>query len=347
MSTDVHYIVKKYSAPKKYRRFFELIITIGGCIGLIIGAWMVFAFYPYYAMGFIIPLSLSFVRCFIIQHDCSHGSLFTINAMNRWLGRCISIITFTPFTFWRHNHLIHHRTSSNLDQRGTGDIRMLTTDEYIQEKWFGKLTYRLSRNPFVLFLLLAPLYFLVIMRFNFSYYYRLPGYTDVHRNSIYLTDLTLIIFYVALGLTLSFYFILLILLPAFLLAAIMGVWFFYVQHSFPNSYFARQEKWDYKKAALEGSSYYKLPCILEWLTGYIGYHHIHHLCPKIPFYRLRETFIYNEAFQSATAYGLKDTIMLSKLVLYDEMKMQFISWHTFYANKKNKLSGNNKPKSKN
>jgi omega-6 fatty acid desaturase (delta-12 desaturase) len=137
-----------------------------------------------------------------------------------------------------------------------------------------------------------------------------------------------------LGIFLSFHFILLILLPTLLISAMIGVWLFYVQHSFPDSYFVRQDKWDYKKAALEGASYYRLPLILEWLTGYIGYHHIHHLCPKIPFYRLKEAFVQNEEFQSSKVYGLKDTIMLSKLVLYDEMNMKFISWHTFYANKK-------------
>ena len=333
MSQHIYRLTKEYSTPKRCRRFFELSLTIGGCIILIIAAWVAFITYPYYAMVFILPLSFSFMRCFIIQHDCSHHSLFTRSSVNNWLGRCMSIITFTPFTFWRWNHLVHHRTSSNLDKRGTGDINMLTIEEYTKKEWFNKLSYRLLRNPFILFSLLAPIYFIIILRFNFKYYHNIQGYKNAQRNSIYLTNFILVVFYAVLCVVLGYQFLLFILLPAFLIAAMFGVWLFYVQHNFPNSYFVRQDKWDYKKAALEGASYYRLPFILEWLTGYIGYHHIHHLCPKIPFYRLKEVFLQHEEFKTSKAYGLKDTSMLSKLVLYDEINMQFISWKTFHANK--------------
>ena len=129
MAKHIRHLTKKYSTSRSYRRFFELSLTIGGCISLIIAARLVIITHPYYAMAFILPLSFSFVRCFIIQHDCSHGALFTRRSINNWLGRFMSIITFTPFTFWRWNHLVHHKTSSNLDKRGTGDINMLTIDE--------------------------------------------------------------------------------------------------------------------------------------------------------------------------------------------------------------------------
>lgn len=318
-----------FNSHQKIRRFIELSLTLLATLGIAASAYLIFAHSHLLAMLLIVPFSLCAVRCFIIQHDCSHGALFASKSANRALGRALSLLTFTPFTFWRWGHLTHHKLTSNLDQRGIGDIYMLTVKEYRDASKTTKLLYRLSRHPAIFLLFLAPLYFLVILRFSFSYYKKIPSYNKAAKHSIYLTNLCLFLFYGLLFYVLGAKFMLLIYLPSFLLAAMIGTWLFYVQHNFPDSYFVRQDNWDHVAASLEGASYYKLPWVLEWLTGYIGYHHIHHFNAKIPFYRLREAYLKTPEFQSSKTYSLKDTITLAKLALYDEKNGGFITWKQY------------------
>lgn len=324
--------VSDYTAPKKMRRFVEIALTLLATLGIGTAAYFVHQYSTLWSLLFIVPLGLFFVRCFIIQHDCSHGALFQKKSTNQWLGRALSLLTFTPFEFWRWNHLVHHKNNANLDQRGIGDIYMLTLQEYQDAGFFHKLLYRLSRQPLIMLLILAPIYFLGVMRFNFKYYTKVPGYKKSATHSIYLTNIALAVFYGLLCYGLGYHFVLSILFPAFLFAAAIGTWLFYVQHTFPDAYFAREDKgWDHLSASLEGSSYYKLPWILTWMTGYIGYHHIHHFNAKIPFYRLRETFAAITEFQSPKTYSLKDSLTLAKLVLYDEALGRFITWRQYHA----------------
>lgn len=330
MQKNIYTRVSTYSRSKPLRRTIEIAVTLLSTIALVAAAYFVFMYSPMLSILFTLPLSLFMVRCFIIQHDCSHGALFKKRSHNQWLGRLMSLLTFTPFTFWRWSHMVHHKHNANLDKRGIGDIYMLTTKEYQESTKFQKCLYRLSRYPAIMLFILAPLYFLGIMRFNFNYYTKAPDYKRSATNSIYLTNIALVLFYGSLCYLLSYPFVLLVLLPAFLMAAVIGTWLFYVQHTFPDSYFERENNgWDHLTASLEGSSYYKLPWVLEWLTGYIGYHHIHHFNAKIPFYRLKEAFKNIEEFQSPKTYGLKDSIILAKLVLYDENVGRFITWKQY------------------
>lgn len=329
MHKNIYTQVIPYTKAKPNRRFVELTLTLFATAILIISAYFTFNYNVLLAIPFIILIGLFLVRCFIIQHDCSHGALFEKKLANQWLGRVLSLLTFTPFAFWKWGHLVHHRCNGNLDQRGIGDIYMLTVQEYSNARTFQKLLYWLSRHPIVMLLILAPLYFLCILRFNFKYYRKVPGYQKSATYSIYLTNISLILFYSALCYLFGYQFLVIILLPAFLLAAIIGTWLFYVQHNFPDSHFARDDKWGHLTASLSGSSYYQLPSILEWLTGYIGYHHIHHFNPKIPFYRLREVFLEINALQSPKTYGVKDTFKLAQLFLYDENIHRFITWRQY------------------
>lgn len=334
MPKNIYARVRHYANPKNTRRLFEVTITLIATLGLAAGAYLTFIHSPLFAMLFIPPLGLFLVRCFIMQHDCSHGALFEKRSANRWLGRALSLFSFTPFEFWRWSHMMHHKSNANLDQRGIGDIFLLTVQEYRDASKFQKLLYRLSRHPAILLLLLAPLYFLAIMRFNFSYYSKSPGYKKSATHSIYLTNVALAVFYGGLCYLLGYQFILFIFLPSLLLAAVIGTWLFYVQHNFPDSYFKRETTgWDHLSASLHGSSYYKLPWILEWLTGYIGYHHIHHFNAKVPFYRLREAFLKVSELQSPKTYSIKDSITLAKLALYDETAGRFITWNQYHQTK--------------
>ena len=340
MSRALANTTKAFTTQKKTRMTFEIASTIALYIALTLGASYTFHHSPWLAVLFIIPLALCAVKCFIIQHDCSHGSLFKNKKINTYFGRAMSMLTFTPYHFWRWNHLSHHRSSSNLDERGIGDIHMLTVKEYAKLSKTNKFIYRLSRNPFIFLGLLAPLYFMVIMRFILPYHKTAARYDNNVRNSVYLTDVFLILFYVTFGLLLGFKFLLCIYLPTFILSSIIGTWMFYVQHTFPDSYFVEKKDWDYQSAAFKGSSYYKLPFVLEWATGYIGYHHIHHYSARVPFYRLKEAFHHVPEFQNPVTLTLKDTLMLMKLVVYDTDRMGFITWKEYKHMAKNSVFDN-------
>jgi omega-6 fatty acid desaturase (delta-12 desaturase) len=265
------------------------------------------------------------VRIFILFHDCCHGSFFASRRANTILGYVSGIVTFTPFDDWRYAHNIHHATAGDLDRRGVGDIWTMTKEEYLAAPLRKRLAYRIYRNPFVLFGPGAALLFLFIQRFSTK------GAGKRERNSVVLTNLALLVVIAVASLTIGFQTYVLIQLPIILIGGTFGLWLFYVQHQFGNVYWARHDVWDPLRVALEGSSYYKLPKILQWFTGNISLHHIHHVRPNIPNYNLQQCYDDIPAFHAVTPRTIRTSFRSLRLGLYDEKQKKMISFRLLKA----------------
>jgi omega-6 fatty acid desaturase (delta-12 desaturase) len=245
--------------------------------------WMLRAGLPYWSILPLISLAAALlVRIFIIFHDCCHDSFFPSREANAVIGYLTGLMAFTPFEAWQHPHHLHHATTGDLDRRGVGDVWTMTLEEYRSAPWHTRFRYRFFRHPLVLFVLLPTLMFLVAHRFPRK------GAGPRERRSIVVTNLGLLVVLGAAHLTLGLPTYLLIQVPIMAMTGSIGVWLFYVQHQYEAVYWARHTEWDPARAALEGSSFYQLPRVLEWFTGSIGYHYLHHLRPRIPNYRLRQ-----------------------------------------------------------
>ncbi len=260
------------------------------------------------------------VRIFIIFHDCCHHSFFRNRTANKILGTICGFITMFPYSRWQHEHSVHHATSSNLDKRGTGDIWMLTVEEYVSASSMKKMQYRLYRHPFVMFVL-GPIYiFLFKNRFNRK------GARLRERFNTYLINIGIAAVIAALCWAIGWESFLMVEGPIFFLSGSAGIWLFYVQHTFEDSYFEGDKEWEYVKAAVEGSSYYKLPKVLQWLTGNIGYHHVHHLSPRVPNYKLEEVHKQTLPLQNVPTITLKTSISSLKFHLWDEHEKKFVGF---------------------
>ncbi|MFZ3579910.1 fatty acid desaturase [Virgibacillus sp. DJP39] len=279
---------------------------------LSVSIWLTLAF-AVLASGFVI-------RIFIIFHDCTHMSFFKNKKANRIVGTITGIITLFPYEKWKREHSIHHATSSNLDKRGTGDVWVMTVDEYIAASYWGKLSYRLYRNPLVMFGF-GPIYlYLVSSRFNRKDAKR------KERVNTYLINVSIVALYALLIWVVGLQAFLMIQLPILFIAGSLGIWLFYVQHQFEDSYFEKEEEWDYVKAAVDGSSYYKLPKVIQWLTGSIGFHHVHHLSPRVPNYNLEKAHESTPPLQQATTITLATSLKSIRFRLYDESSRTFKSF---------------------
>lgn len=237
-----------------------------------------------------IPTAGFMTRMFIIFHDCGHGSFFKSNKANEITGYLTGILTWTPYYYWRHDHAVHHATAGDLDRRGRGDVYTMTVAEYLSAPWWKRAGYRIFRNPLILFTVGAMGVFMVAHRFW------LPGTAARERNSVIITDIALALIIATLTGLMGWSKFLMIQLPIMFFTTSVGVWLFYVQHNFDKTYWVHHDQWDFFKAGLNGSSFYKLPRLLQWYTGNIGFHHIHHLSPKIPNYKLPQCYKDNELF---------------------------------------------------
>jgi omega-6 fatty acid desaturase (delta-12 desaturase) len=260
-----------------------------------------------------VPVAGLLVRAFIVMHDCGHGSFFKSRRWNDIVGFVTGVITLTPYVHWRREHAIHHAGSGNLDRRGFGDVTTLTVREYLAKGRWGRFGYRIYRNPLVL-LAFGPAWLMVKHRFA-----RRDGtFGPKERRNVLATNAVL----VGLALVAAVFGVLdeaaLIYFPAILLAGTAGVWLFYVQHQFEETYWRPGEEWQYEVAALQGSTYLKLPKVLQWFTGNIGLHHVHHLSPRIPNYRLQACHDEHPLFQQVPTIGFRQGIKALWLKLWDE-----------------------------
>lgn len=260
------------------------------------------------------------IRTFIIFHDCCHQSFFASRVANDILGTITGVLTLCPYEQWKNTHAIHHATSGNLDKRGIGDIWIMTVAEYEASPLWLRIAYRMYRHPIVMFGL-GPIYvFLIQYRFNRK------GAKRKERIGNYLTNLLIVLLYAGLIGAVGWKAFLLIQGPIFYLSGVMGIWLFYVQHQFEDSYFENEEEWSYVKAAVEGSSYYKLPRLFQWITGNIGFHHVHHLSPKIPNYYLEHAHEATPPLQKATTITVANSLKALRFRLWDEHRKSFVSF---------------------
>lgn len=264
-------------------------------------------------------------RIFIIFHDCCHHSFFKNRLANKIIGTITGVLTMFPYSQWQHSHSVHHATSGNLDKRGTGDLWMLTVDEYVAASFWVRLSYRLYRNPLVMFGL-GPIYvFLITNRFNRK------GARWKERINTYITNVCIFALVGLLCWAIGWEAFLLVHGPIFFIAGVVGIWLFYVQHTFEDSYFEEDKTWEYVKAAVEGSSYYKLPKFLQWLTGNIGFHHVHHLSPRVPNYKLEAVHNNTLPLQHVPTITLATSLSSLKFRLWDEQNKQFVTFKDIKA----------------
>lgn len=313
-------LVVQYEEPSLGRAVWQLVNTLG----------------PYALTWYLMYLSLSYswwttiplavlagallVRIFIIFHDCGHGSFFKSPRANAVTGFLTGVLTLTPFHHWRWEHAIHHASAGNLDKRGTGDIWTMTVEEYLQSSRAKRFSYRLSRNPVVLFLL-APLYLFVVHQ-------RFPKAkaNPRERRSVYWMNLAILAMVIGLADIFGWKAYLFIQLTVTMVAGGMGVWMFYVQHQFEDVYWERGGDWDYFSAAIEGSSFYKLPKVLQWFSGNIGFHHIHHLSARIPNYHLERCHRSHPLFQSVKPITLPASLKCAAYRLWDEENKKLVGY---------------------
>jgi omega-6 fatty acid desaturase (delta-12 desaturase) len=311
-----------YREPSTARSVLELAITAVPFVLLWGLIWVAVDAGYWIGLLLAVPAAGFLVRLFLIQHDCGHGSFFRHRLTNDWVGRAIGVVTLTPYDYWRRAHALHHANSGNLERRGIGDIDTLTVDEFRARTPLRQLLYRLYRHPIVMFGL-GPAYLFILrhrlpmglMRSGLA-----PWVSAMATNMAIAILVAGIIWLVGLG---PF---LLVQMPITLIAASIGVWLFYVQHQFEDTFWEHDRDWSFHEAALNGSSHYDLPGILRWFTANIGVHHVHHLSSRIPYYRLPEALRNHPELQNIGRLTLLQSLKTVRLVLWDEEKRRLVSF---------------------
>lgn len=313
-------LVAKYQAPDLRRSIQQICNSFIPFIALTVLMYFSLELSYWVTLLMALPAAGFLARIFIIQHDCGHGSFFSSMSANDRLGFLCGILTMTPYKHWRQSHAIHHRGAANLAKRGIGDIDTLTVNEYRELSRWKRLSYRVCRHPFVLFGVTPFFNFVVGQRFLFTKYSRKEW------PSLHWTNLAILGVAILLTLTIGLKALLLIYVPIIALASSLGTWLFYVQHQYERTYWVQDDEWDYALAALKGSSYYKLPSVLRWFTGNIGFHHVHHLSPRIPNYKLKQCHEENPVFQQATVLTLASSLRTASLRLWDEETRRLVGF---------------------
>jgi acyl-lipid omega-6 desaturase (Delta-12 desaturase) len=322
LQSDWFRTLGKYEKTNSRTALLQLLNTLGPYFGL----WgaLIFLAQRGVAFGALLPLLLLagglLVRLFTIFHDCAHNAYFSSRRANRAVGYLAGLLTFTPYEAWPHSHSMHHATVGDLDRRGSGDIWTLTVAEYRAAPRRTKFLYWLYRNPLLLLLIGAPFLFLVLYRFSPK------GSGKRERRSVWAINLALLLVMAIANVTIGLRLYLTIQLPIIAVAASIGAWLFYLQHQFEGVYWARHPEWDPMRAALEGSSYFQLPPVLQWFTGNIGLHHIHHLRPRIPSYNLQRCHNEVAAFRNVRPLTLRRSLKSLHMNLWDEANQKLVSF---------------------
>ena len=305
-------VVRRYQRPSRHRAVRQIANTLIPYALL----WVLMYFSLSISYGLVVPQALLagafLIRIFVIFHDCTHGSFFKSKRANELLGFVTGLLVFTPFHQWRWEHALHHSSAGDLDRRGMGDVWTLTVDEYLASSRWKRFCYRVNRNPLVLFTVAPLFHFLVI--------HRIPSKDADPRTKrmVHATTLAILLLGAALAFVFGLKAYLVIQLTAIAVASITGVWLFYVQHQYEDVYWERRPDWDFAKAALEGSSFYKLPKILQWFSGNIGFHHIHHLSPRIPNYELERAHESEAMFREIEPLTMRKSLKSLGFRLWDE-----------------------------
>jgi omega-6 fatty acid desaturase (delta-12 desaturase) len=310
---ELNKILAPYQVANTRHSLIQLATTLIPYIGL----WvlMIYSLRISYALTLLlaVPAALFMTRLFIFFHDCGHNSFFPSKKWNKRIGSILGVIVFTPGEHWWHSHAIHHATSGNLDKRGDGDVTTLTLEEYLEAKWGPRLGYKFFRNPLVMFGL-GPIYMFLL-----SHRLPIPNYGRRATWSVIWTNLAIAGLATAISLVIGFKAYVMIQLPVMWIAGAFGIWLFYIQHQFEETYWERDEEWNYVASALLGASFYKLPGILQWFSGNIGYHHIHHLSPRIPNYNLPRAHKNSPLIQKwARRIGISESLNAIGLKVYNE-----------------------------
>ncbi|MEH6648259.1 fatty acid desaturase [Sulfitobacter sp.] len=314
-------VLANYREPKTSRSLYELAVTLGPFVALWALAWWSLSVSAWLTLAISLCNAAFLLRLFAIQHDCGHSSFFKDRALSDWVGRVLGVLTLTPYDVWRRAHSIHHSSAGNLGRRGIGDIDTLTVAEYKSLSRYKQFRYRLYRHPLILFGV-GPGYLFFLQN-------RLPLGLMAHAKywiSAMCTNAAIIV-----ALLVIWYFgglmpILLIFVPSTLLAATAGVWLFYVQHQFETTHWVDDQDWDLHDAALQGSSHYVLPSVLQWLSANIGIHHIHHLYSRIPFYRLPEVLKDHAGLAEINRMTVRESFANARLHLWDESSKRLLSF---------------------
>jgi acyl-lipid omega-6 desaturase (Delta-12 desaturase) len=323
--SEAHALVRllaRYREPSSARGVFELAVTAVPFAAIWALMWVAVHYGYWIGLLLAVPAAGFLVRLFMIQHDCGHGSFFRSRFASDWVGRAIGVLTLTPYDFWRQTHALHHASSGNLDHRGFGDIDTLTVREFLSRSRWRQLLYRLYRHPLVMFGF-GPTY-LFMLRHRLPIGLMKGGWkpwlSTMGTNAAIAVLVAGMIWLIGVG---AF---LLVHLPIMVLAASIGVWLFYVQHQFEETSWALDGSWSFHEAALHGSSHYHLPPVLRWFTANIGIHHIHHLCSRIPCYRLPDVLRDHPQLAAIGRITLLQSLRCVRMTLWDEKGQRLISF---------------------
>lgn len=322
---SIRHTLRAHQAPHHGRSAGQIAVSFACFIGLCALMYVLADVSTWLTLALALPAAGFVVRIFILQHDCGHGALFRSKRLNDWTGRLCGLVTLTPYASWRRQHALHHANWNNLDRRESGaDIysSCLTIAEYRALKPLRRLGYRLLRHPLIALVLLPPLVFVALYRVPFD----TPAAWRRERLSVHFTNLALIALFTTMGLTLGFGTVALVQLPIMVVAAIIGVWLFSVQHRFEGTAWFRRETWTAPAASLQGTSFLRLPGLLRWFTGNIGYHHVHHLNARIPNYRLADCHDAHPALRQVPTLGLGAALRSSACWLWDEERGRMVGF---------------------
>ena len=319
-------VLAPHMTPRLRRALVDVVTSVVAYLGLMAAMFVAFRISYFLVLGLAIPAAGFLVRTFIVFHDCAHGSFVRSKRANARLGAVLGVVLYTPFAWWRHEHAVHHATTGDLDKRGIGDIQTLTVDEYRALSCWGRVQYRLFRNPFVMFVF-GPVWVLLIGQRLITREMR-----PKLRHSVLGTDLALALVVAGLCWLVGWKEFLLVQGPPLLLAGAAGIWLFYVQHQFEDAYWQTSDTWSFDDAALQGSSHLELPRILRFFTGNIGLHHIHHLSARIPNYNLQAAHE-TGGLESVTTLSLRDGIRAVRLKLWDQDQHRLVTFREAARNR--------------